>query len=238
MALFDEQLTEVRGVLDAWRGSGAARDLAVEELEPWPEGPSLVLQEDTSLELGNPSGASLSMLLWCEGSDVEDGRVTLVGPDVRESIESVSIPFAQVVIAAGRFENEYDTYRDVRDAVYDTRLSGFSMRTLPSKHTLWCRVGRDAAEKGFSLGHLGAALLKGLRQVDEVTGAEVIFVTASPEDVRKLAPAAASAQRLVDAMMKMYQEQNFDCETCEYQDVCDTVMDLKKIREKLAESQN
>jgi len=33
----------------------------------------------------------------------------------------------------------------------------------------------------------------------------------------------------------MYQEQNFDCETCEYADVCDTVMDLKKIRKKLAD---
>jgi hypothetical protein len=36
-------------------------------------------------------------------------------------------------------------------------------------------------------------------------------------------------------MMKMYQENNFDCETCEYQDVCETVMDLKQIRKKLTD---
>ncbi|HEY5533308.1 MAG TPA: hypothetical protein VIK22_15065 [Candidatus Anoxymicrobiaceae bacterium] len=236
MALFDEQLDEVLGLFDAWRESGDARELAVEGREPWPDGPSLVLLEDTALELGNPALASLSMLLWSDPDGIEDGRVTLVGPDINEALDRESIPFAQVVIAAGTFENEYDSYREIRDAVYDTRLVGLSVRTMPSKQTLWCRVGLAATEEGFSLRDLGAALIDSLKKVEEVTGAEVLFVTSHPQDVQKLAPAAASAQRLIDAMMKMYQEQNFDCETCDYQDVCDTVMDLKKIRSKLAES--
>ena len=54
-----------------------------------------------------------------------------------------------------------------------------------------------------------------------------------PDDVKRLERAATGAQRVVDAMMMMYQQDTYDCETCEYQDVCDTVMDLKKIRKKL-----
>ena len=104
---------------------------------------------------------------------------------------------------------------------------------MPSKRTLWCRVGRDAADKGLSLIDLGAALIDSVKRLEEVGSAEVVFVTSSAEDVRRLTSPAASAQRLVDAMMK-----NFDCETCEYQDVCDTVMDLKKIRSKLTDSQD
>ncbi len=234
MALFEEQLTEVRNLLDGWRGSGSGRDFDCSAREPWPDGPSLVLEEETALELGNPSAASISLLIWSEGGGVEDGKVTLVGPDVAEAA-SASVPFGQVVIAGGTFPDEYESYRDVRDAVYDTRLAGFSVRTMPSRQSVWCRVSRDAAGRGFSLVDLGAALIDSLKSLDGVSGAQVVFVTAGVDEVKKLAGAAAGAQRIVDAMMKMYSEENYDCETCEYQDVCDTVMDLKKIRQKLAE---
>jgi CO dehydrogenase/acetyl-CoA synthase beta subunit len=234
MALFEEQLNEIMQQADAWRADGLARELSFEGREPWPEGPSLVLEEDTALELGNPAVASLSVLLWSEEDGVEDGRITLVGPDVAETTET-SIPFAQVVVVSGRFENEYESYRDIRDAVYDTRLEGFSTRTMPSKQSLWCRVSSDAAGRGFSLADLGASLIEALKELDEVEAAEVMFITSSAEHVKSLTPAARGAQRVVDALMMMYQEDNYDCETCEYQDVCDTVMDLKKIRQRLDE---
>ncbi|MHB8895805.1 MAG: hypothetical protein ACYC99_11610 [Candidatus Geothermincolia bacterium] len=234
MGLFDEQLKEVRGHILEWRESGYLRELSTADREPWPRGSSLVLQEDVALEIGNPRIASLSMLLWSEGSDVVSGRVSLVGPDIGEAAEP-SIPFARVLIASGVFPDEYDSYRDLRDAVYDTHLEGLSVRTMPSKQTVWCRVSRGAFGSGLSLVDLGAAYIDSLEEVDGVTAAEALFVTSSAADVARLSGAASGAQRLVEAMMKMYQEQNFDCETCEYQDVCDTVMDLKKIRKKLAD---
>jgi len=234
MGLFDEQIKEVRAFIDEVRASGALRELEAAGAGDWPQRSSLVLEEDTALELGNPKIASLSVLLWTEESDLADGRVLLTGPDVAEST-APSLPFAQVLLAQGRFPNEYDSYRDLRDAVYDTHMEGLSVRTMPSKQTLWCRVSRDALSSGLSLVHLGAEYIDALKQVPGVTAAEALFVTSSAADVAKLSRAASGAQRLVDAMMKMYQEQNFDCETCEYQDVCDTVMDLKKIRKKLAD---
>ena len=233
MGLFDEQLTQVRRFLREAEEAGRLRRLDASPSKPWPSGSSLVLREDTALELGNPSIGSLSMLIWCEEGAARDGAVSLVGPDLGEA-EGTDMPFAQVVIAAGEFPNEYDSYRDLRDAVYDTKLKGLSVRAMPSKQVLWCRVSREAAGGGLSLGHLGAALLGNLREVPGVTAAETLFVTSGSADIARLSGAAAGARRLVDAMMKMYQENNFDCETCEYQDVCDTVIDLKKIRKKLA----
>lgn len=234
MALFDEQLAEFHGVLDSWRASDAVREFTAGGRKLWPEGSSLVLEEDAALELGNPALASISLLMWSEDGGVNDGRITLAGPDVAEAA-GPSLPFAQVVVVEGSFTDEYGSYRDIRDAVYDTRLEGFSVRAMPSRQSIWCRVSRDAADRGFSLVDLGAALIGALKEVQGVRGAEAVFVTSSAGDVKMLAPAAAGAQRIVDAMMKMYQEENFDCDTCEYQDVCDTVMDLKKIRKKLAE---
>ncbi len=68
-----------------------------------------------------------------------------------------------------------------------------------------------------------------------VTGAEVLFVPSSVAEVERLDTAASGARRIIEALMKMYEEKNFDCETCEYKDVCDEVMDLKKIRERLTD---
>ncbi|MFH1149388.1 MAG: hypothetical protein V1748_02825 [Actinomycetota bacterium] len=232
MGLFDEQIKQIRGFVDELSGEGRLRTLGRREV-PWPRAYSLVLQEDTGLELGNPSGASLSILAWGEPSEISEGRVSLVGPDVAEA-GGGSIPFGQVVLVGGEFDNEYDSFRDIRDAVYDTHLDGFSVRTLPSRQTVWCRVSTEARDGGFSLADLGAALIEELKTVEPVSCAEVLFVTSGRDDVERLAEPARGAQRVIEAMMKMYQEANFDCETCEYKEVCDSVMDLKKIRDRLA----
>src|SRR5450759_1246552 len=121
MGLFYEQLTAVRRFIDEAEEAGRLRRLDSPEAEPWPSGSSLVLEEDTVLELGNPSIGSLSMLVWAAEGEAHDGAVSLVGPDLAEA-SGTGLPFAQVVIAAGDFPNEYDSYRDLRDAVYDTKL--------------------------------------------------------------------------------------------------------------------
>jgi CO dehydrogenase/acetyl-CoA synthase beta subunit len=233
VGLFDEQLTEVKRFLSEARREGKVREFRAFGTPPWPEGSSLVLEEDTALELGNPKTASLSVLLWADGQAIEDGLISLVGPDVGETKER-SLPFAQVLLVRGSFEDEYESYQELRDAVYDTRLSGFMVRTRPSMQSLWCRVGREAVEQGFSLRYLGAELVKRLKEVPSASGVEVMFVASSPDDVERLSGAASGARRIIEAMMKMYEEENFDCETCEYRDVCDEVMELKKIRDKLA----
>jgi CO dehydrogenase/acetyl-CoA synthase beta subunit len=233
MGLFDEQLTEVKRFLSEARREGKVREFRAYNAPPWPAESSLILEEDTAMELGNPKTASLSILLWTEAHAIEDGLISLVGPDVGE-VKERSLPFAQVLMVRGSFEDEYESYQGLRDAVYDTRLSGFMARTRPSMQRLWCRVGREAVEQGFSLRYLGAALVKRLKEVQAASGVEVLFVTSSPGDVERLSGAAADARRIIEAMMKMYEEKSFDCETCEYRDVCDEVMELKKIREKLA----
>ncbi|MBU4241164.1 MAG: hypothetical protein KKE43_06660 [Actinobacteria bacterium] len=233
MGLFDEQVEEVGRFLACMRDRGDLRELEARG-ERWPSGSSLLLAEDTAMELGNPSVASLSFVVWGDPARVRDGVVSLVGPDIAE-VRSDSVPFAQVLIVSGEFTDEYESYRDLREAIYDTLLDGFTVRTMPSRQSVWCRVSREAMDKGFSLGDLGAAMTRNLKAVEPVSGAEALFVTSSTADVEKLAPAASGARRIVEALMKMYEEENFDCETCEYKDVCDEVMDLKKIREKLAD---
>lgn len=234
MGLFDPQLQDVRRFIEEKEESGDIREFRTDSLREWPLGTSLILEDDTAVELGNPRLASLSFLIWSDDNGVEDGRISLVGPDVGELTEG-SVPFAQVLMVSGEFSDEYECFRNVREAVYDTKVQGFSIRTMPSRQSIWCRVSKEAFGNGFSLSDLGAALVRSLRSVDFVAGAEALFVT-NRGDVKRLEEPATGARRTVDALIKMYEEKNFDCETCEYRDVCDSVMDLKKIRKRLTEA--
>jgi len=200
----------------------------------WPSEANLILEENAALELGHPSLGSLSFLCWTEAKRPEADRILLLGPDLQE-IKARRAPFAQILILHGVFQEEYECFQELREAVYETRLRGFMTRVLPSRQTIWSRVTREALEQGFSLAHLGRALIRRLQEVEYVSGIRVLFITESPTEIAGLAGVGREVSRIVGAMIKMNEEMSYDCASCEFGDVCDKVLDLKKIREKLLE---
>ena len=233
--MFDEQLEHLDEFLIRNRTQGRVRESEVDLPPSWPAGSSLVLEEDTALELGNPRVGSASLLLWSDERRLVDGRISLVGPDLSE-IEVRSIPLGQVIIVEGDFRDEYERYRDLKDAVYETRLKGFMVRSLPSRRVIWCRVNREALEGGFSLTRLGAALVRNLKRLGFVRAVEVVFVTSDRDDLEVLEAIGRDAGRIVEAMVKMNEEMDFDCERCEFQDICGSLEELRAIRSRLLDS--
>jgi CO dehydrogenase/acetyl-CoA synthase beta subunit len=232
VGLFDQPLGEIRAFIAAKYQAGTAKELPFTPVLPRADVTQVILSEDTGLELGNPGMASRSLLLWDTGDGLADGRITLVGSDFHASA-SASLPFAQVVMVGGDFSDEYDCYRDLRDATYNLRLRGFMTRVFPGRQSIWCRVSKEALAGGFSAQILGSALIQSLKQLDFVHAAEVLMVTSSKKDVDELAGPADKVLDIVEALIKMYEEMNFDCEECEYVDVCDEVVELRQIRERL-----
>jgi CO dehydrogenase/acetyl-CoA synthase beta subunit len=232
MGLFDRPLGEIRAYIEGKYIGGTARELPFTPVLPLADSTQVILSEDTGMELGNPGTASRSLLLWDSEDKVNDGRITLLGPDFPEA-DSSSLPFAQVIIVSGRFSDEYDCYRDLRDATYNLRLRGFMTRVLPGRQSIWCRISKEAVAARFNAQILGSSLIQAMKELDFVDGAEVLLVTSSKEDVEELAAPAEMVLDIVEALIKMYEEMNFDCESCEYEEVCDSVVELRNIREKL-----
>jgi CO dehydrogenase/acetyl-CoA synthase beta subunit len=232
MGLFDQPLVEIRDYIDGKYGDGSARELPFTPVIPRADSTQVILSEDTGLELGNPGMASRSLLLWDSGDSVRDGRITLVGPDFPAATSS-SLPYAQVLMVGGDFSDEYDCYRDLRDATYNVRLRGFMTRVFPGRQSIWCRVSKEALAGGFSAQVLGSSLIQSLKKLEFVRSVEVLFVTSTREDVEELSGPADKVLDIVEALIKMYEEMNFDCEECEYVEVCDEVVELRQIREKL-----
>lgn len=233
MGLFDSPFREIERFVAGKRGSAGCRELPVKEFSGWPSQDDLILEEETALELGNPKLGSLALLAWRE-EKIEKDSVVLIGADLPE-IGSDSAPFAQIVLVSGRFDDEYKCFCELRDIIYDIRLKGMMFRVLPSRQMIWTRINKHALKQGLSLGHIGSALIENLRAVDFVSGVRVFFVTSGRQDLSALSGPAARIERLVGAMMKMTEEMSYDCDGCQYKDVCNEVAELRRIRNRLKE---
>ncbi len=230
MGLFDEAYAEIVSLLEGRKKRGEAGEYPVSRHD-WPEEKSLVMKADTAVELGSPGSSSLMMILWTPPGRMEGDRIYLVGPDLAGAGVS-ALPFGQVVMASGDFGDEYDTYREIREAVYNFDLKGITSRALPSTQSTWLRISRDALAGGFSLEVIGNALAGRVKRVAGVETVQVALLT-DHQAIEELRPAGERVQGILGALTRMNEEMDFDCDSCEYVDVCDEVTELREIRDKM-----
>ena len=107
------------------------------------------------------------------------------------------------------------------------------IKAVPSSLSIWSRVSRKSARKGFSFNVLGQALMDSYRMQFNIQSMEILFVTSSQQDVEALKGLRHKVIRILGAMNKMMEEMSFDCSACEYLDVCGDVRALGMLREKL-----
>ncbi|MEZ4549339.1 MAG: hypothetical protein R2874_02380 [Desulfobacterales bacterium] len=95
-------------------------------------------------------------------------------------------------------------------------------------------MSHEAVNNVFSFKHLGATLMDQFLNLDYVKSVETIFITSGRDDV-------LAAKTISDQVFKLIQrhQQNgggtvsFDCDTCDYNDVCGDVAELRSMRKKL-----
>ena len=238
MGLFDKQYNELTAYLDRRRIEGKVSEFTHNGRTSWPseKNRNLVLGQDTAVELGNPKDASTSFLLWVnEPEKIKNGRITLVGPDLPE-LSGRQVSFGKIVmVGASDFDadNSYDRYRELELLRYNIHLKGYMMRGVSQKLREWSRVSRDAVQNGFSFKHLGGALMDEFLKIPYVRSVETIFITSSREDVMAAKAVGDEVFKLISAMNKMAEEMFFDCDTCDYNDVCGDVEELRSMRNTL-----
>jgi CO dehydrogenase/acetyl-CoA synthase beta subunit len=242
MQLFDERIRELRAYVDAVRARNGVRLMRSAEAPAWPPGKkgNVVLQADTAVELGNPQDESVAFHLWTVDLGlVRDGCITLVGPDLGESVGR-HLPFGKAVLLGVEDvseENCIERYRELGLRRYDLNLAGYMLRAPSQIGREWSRVSRQAVDGGFSLATLGGALIRLYKALPYIKSAEVMVVTSSPADVRELSMIGERASRQMDALNKMTTELVRECEACDYNDVCSQVDDFRVSRRTLREGE-
>ncbi|MDR2199529.1 MAG: CO dehydrogenase/CO-methylating acetyl-CoA synthase complex subunit beta [Deltaproteobacteria bacterium] len=135
---------------------------------PLAYGPSFegerIRRGDMHCEMGGSSKTAVVEWVTSAPMDqVEDGKVTLVGPDVNEVKEGGSLPLAIKVVVAGRkFQEDFEPIleRQIHHLInYAQGLMHTGQRDIGM-----LRVSKDALAKGFSIKHLGVILHAKLHQ--------------------------------------------------------------------------
>jgi len=255
MARFDEYIEEVSQYIEEMRGRGDRvrefdRPGSPERLReglPIEVGPNanpgIILRSDTFLELGNPTAGSCAAFLWTDRpSLIRDGRITLFGPDVQESAEA-SLPFGQILMAGGKGLEQED-HENLQQAQHVAdQIEGYMVRS--ASQNLWSRISRDAVVKGFDFETLGRALMKLLKTgAPAVSAVEVLFVTTSKEDVKRLDGIVAGVKEIGRNILKETWKArgydldcDFNCGSCNDQEVCDDIRDVIVARREKTESE-
>jgi CO dehydrogenase/acetyl-CoA synthase beta subunit len=112
-----------------------------------------------------------------------------------------------------------------------------------ASQNLWSRVSRDAAGRGFDPETLGRALMSLVKGVPAVSAAEVLFVTTSKEDVKRLDGVVSGFKEIGRSILKETWKArgydldcSLDCGSCKDQVVCDEIRDAIVARRKKTES--
>ncbi len=242
MKLFDDTISDLRKFINNFDKEKIISKPYEDTNKQWPSENkgNIVLKTDTGVELGNPSNESVSFQVWTnEHSLVNDGSISLIGPDLPESLNK-SLPFGKIAILGVNDFNEencFEKHREIDLLRYDLNLKGYMMRAVSQYMREWSRVSKEAIADGFSLFTLAGNLIDIYRQKDFISSVEIMIITSTPDDVRSLKTIGNRANRLISAMNKMMEEMSFDCDTCDYTDICSEVEDLRSIRDSLDKRQ-
>jgi CO dehydrogenase/acetyl-CoA synthase beta subunit len=194
--------------------------------------PGIILRDDTSVELGNPeAGSSAFLLLTDSPSLLKDGRITLIGPDIKESAGK-SLPFGQVLMVGGTSLADKDLEALQHDQIIGDQIEGYMARSMT--RNIWSRVSKEAAGKGFSFEMLGQALMAICRSGQtRIQAVEAVFVTSGKNDLKPLNDLAEQVQKIGrEVVRENWKIKGYDidclsdCGNCKDKSVCDDIKEV------------
>ncbi|SMC27270.1 acetyl-CoA decarbonylase/synthase beta subunit [Desulfacinum hydrothermale DSM 13146] len=122
-----------------------------------------VRKDDVYLECGGGKTPCFELVRIAEMDDVEDGKVEVMGPDIKDVQPGDRLPLGVVVEVAGRkMQEDYEPIleRQIHHLVnYAQGVMHIGQRDIA-----WYRIGKSAVEKGFTLEHIGKILHAKLHQ--------------------------------------------------------------------------
>jgi acetyl-CoA synthase len=169
-----------------------------------------VRKENLHVEFGGKASTAFEYLRGRSMEDVEDGKVTLIGPDIDQAEEGGAMPLGVLIEVAGRtFNEEFETVLERR--IHQFVSCGSSLMHIGQRDIPWYRVGKDAYEKGFRLEHLGELLIHKFKDefggiVDKVQ----VTVVTDEERMRETLIEARQAYRKRDERMAGMKDEDVD----------------------------
>ena len=117
----------------------------------------VVRKADMRVEFGGKYSRCFEYLRMAEMDEVEDGKITLVGPGYDQIAEQGAMDMGIVVEVAGRkMQSDFEPVLERQIHYFINGASG--IQHIGQRDITWIRISQAAAEKGFDLKHFAEVL--------------------------------------------------------------------------------
>jgi len=179
-----------------------------------------IRRQDMRVELGGPDQKTKFELVRVKGLDeVEDGKIMVVGPDIKDIPEGSSIPFGIYIEVAGKdVEEELEGVIERRIHEYCNFIEGFMH--LNQRYDIWLRLNKKSFQKGLnSFNHIGKVLIRLYKsELPFIEKIQITFMT-EPEKIQKMWEQAMKIYEARDAKARGMKDEEVDtfygCTLCQ-----------------------
>ncbi len=170
-----------------------------------------IRRNDMQVELGGPSVKEKFELAKVKSpEEVEDGKITIIGPDIKDMKEGGVYPLGILVEAAGKsIDQGLEGVIERRIHGYLNYIEGFMH--LNQRYDIWIRLGKKSFQKGLnSFNYIGNVLVRLFKsELPIIEKVQVTFIT-DPVKVSELYPEAMQAYETRDAKARGLKDEDVD----------------------------
>lgn len=184
----------------------------------------VIMQRDTAFEL---SGTGMTLVT---SDDIND-EIIVIGDDldnIRDNRKFARISIVQTDDIPDE-QNAYKLIRKIEYVKYHYFPDGYMIRTSSTSHKEAVRVAKSAIKEGITFNQIGNLLIKKYKEIDEVRGVKVIFVTVPDADYDSFSGIAQKADSITKTLNHIMNTVNFDCDTCSLKPICDEVEGMREL---------
>jgi len=117
-----------------------------------------VRKEQMQVQFGGKYSVAFELLRGKPMSEVEDGKIEIIGPDVDSVEEGAAMPLGISVDVAGRnFSEDFETVIERR--IHEFLSCANGIFHMGQRAIAWIRISKEAYQKGFRLKHFGKILI-------------------------------------------------------------------------------
>jgi acetyl-CoA synthase len=178
-----------------------------------------IRKDDLFMECGGGRTSGVEVLISKELDEVQDGLVTVEGPDIKDIEQGQNLPLGILVEVAGRqMQSDFEPILERQFHHLINYIQG--IMHMGQRNIMWVRIGKAAVEKGFSLAHFGKVLHGKLHQefgaiVDKIQ-VKIYTEQARVEEVQELARNVyAERDKRLGSMTDETEDVFYSCTLCQ-----------------------
>ncbi|MBW6519860.1 MAG: CO dehydrogenase/CO-methylating acetyl-CoA synthase complex subunit beta [Desulfoarculaceae bacterium] len=178
-----------------------------------------VRKDELFMECGGGRTPGVEVLISKNMDEIEDGLVTLEGPDICDIEQGQNLPLGILVEVAGReMQSDFEPILERQFHHLTNYIQG--IMHMGQRNIMWVRISKSAVEKGFSFKHIGVVLHGKLHQefgaiVDKIQ-VKLYTVEEKVREVMDLASSVYTERDLrLGAMTDETEDVFYSCTLCQ-----------------------